>query len=169
MSKEDRDERLQRLKDEIEGAFRDIPYPGDDNIAANKRDEYEEGLAEFKGKHWKDITFEFLVPYHKSSAHFLTPEAYRFYLPAYLMVVAEYYYESDALSGNIIRDLVLPDEGKYEKWKRNCDEFYERFEPLNAEQKRAIRSFLEFIRDVYPYDPIYNDHVVALERYWQYM
>jgi len=171
MGEEERDERLQRLKDEIEGAFRDMPYPGDDNIAANKRDECEEGLAAFKGKHWKDITFEFLVPNLKSSATFFTPEAYRFYLPAYLMVVAEYYFESDALSVNIIKDLVLPDEGKYEKWKRNCDEFYERFEPLNTEQKRAIKSFLEFTIDMYMYRDatLCNDNILALERYWQYM
>ena len=164
---EERNERLQRLKDEIEGAFQDVPYPGDDNIAANKRDEYEEGLAAFKGKHWKDITFEFLVPYLKSSATFFTPEAYRFYLPAYLMVVAEYYFESDVLSDFIIWGLILPFEGECEPWE--IDEFHKRFDSLTAKQKKAIKSFLEFIRDVYPYDPIYNDHVVALERYWQYM
>jgi hypothetical protein len=169
MSEEERKERLQRLKDEIERAFRDIPYPGDDNIAFNKRDEDLERLAEFKGKHWKDLTFEFLVPSHYSSMTFFTTEAFQFYLPAYLVVAAEYYFESDALSINIIRDLVLPYEGKYEKWQRNCDEFYKRFKPLNAEQKRAIKSFLEFIRDMYSEDIPCNDHLLALERYWQYM
>ena len=169
MSEEERKERLQQLKNEIEQAFKDIPYPGDDNIAVNKRDEDLEGLAEFKGKHWKDLTFEFLVPYHKSSTHFFTPEAYQFYLPAYLMVAAEYYFESDVLSDYIIKDLMLPCEGKYEKWQRNCDEFYQRFEPLNAEQKRAIKSFLEFIRDMYSKDIPCDDHLLALERYWQYV
>jgi len=170
MSEEKRKERLQQLKDEIECAFQDIPYPGDDNIAANKRDEYLERLAEFKGKHWKDLTFEFLVPKH-SSMIFFTTEAFQFYLPAFLIVSAEFYYESDALSVNTIRDLVLPDGGKYERWKENCDEFYKRFEPLNAGQKKAIRSFLEFIRDMYlyPEDTLCNNHLIALERYWQYM
>ncbi len=166
MGKEDRDERLQRLKEEIEGAFRDIPYPGDDNIAANKRDEYLEDLAKFKGKHWRDLTFEFLVPFGSHTA-FFTTEAFRFYLPAFLIISAEFYYESDSLSVITIGDLVLPFEGECEPWE--IDRFHKRFDSLTAKQKRAIKSFLEFIRDTYPYDPIYNDHLVALERYWQYM
>jgi len=155
--------KLKQLKEDIIEAFKDVPYPGDDNIAANKRDEYLEDLAKFKGKHWRDLTFEFLVPFGSDTV-FFTTEAFRFYLPAFLIISAEFYYESDAVSDNIIRDLVLPFEGEREPWL--TDEFHKRFDGLTAKQKRAIRSFLEFIRDEYPEDPIYNDHLLALERYW---
>lgn len=160
----DSQKRLRLLKDEISEAFKDVPYPGDDNIATTKRDEQLEHLAEFKGKHWKELTFEFLVPRHWSSMHFMTLEAYRFYLPAFLMISAEFYYESDVLVEYTLRDLVLPLEKESESSLRR--EFVERFGSMTAQQKRAIRLFLEFIRDAYPHDPIYNDHNIALERYW---
>jgi len=100
---------------------------------------------------------------------FFTSEAFRFYLPAYLMISAEFYYESDVLSDYTIMDLVLPEEGdrwvEDVRWER--DLFFERFDPMKAEQKRAIKSFLEYIRDAYPYDSIYNKHLLALDRYWK--
>ena len=126
-------------------------------------------MSEFKNKHWKDLGFDFLVPHHSSSMNFMTPQAFRFFLPAYLMVSAEFYFESDVLSDNTIRELMLPLAGESKQWL--IDRFSERFDPMSARQKAAIRLFLEFIRDEYPDQSSgFEDHLcVSIERYWQYM
>jgi hypothetical protein len=50
----------------------------------------------FAGKHWSELSQETLIRENYALA-FLTPEAFRFYLPAYLSNVVREFDKSDAL------------------------------------------------------------------------
>ena len=75
---------------QISAAFDAVSYPGDDNLTDSSYGEEPEALArEFKGKHaWQALDDEFLnqAPEGWGTAlSFFSPEAFRFYLPAYLL------------------------------------------------------------------------------------
>lgn len=74
----------------IEHAFATVPYPGDGNLAAKSYgDEPAELEEEFRGKRdWRALDGKFLdqAPRGWASAlSFFSDEAFKFYLPAYLI------------------------------------------------------------------------------------
>lgn len=90
MEEEQEEEQLieifrKKLIDVIEKTFEDVEYPGDDNLAAYK-DNWESiyFAKAVKGKHWKELSKDVLLKY-EDSLNQLTPEAIRFYMPAFLI------------------------------------------------------------------------------------
>lgn len=78
----------QELKRCVEESFADAVYPGDDNItlSACTCGECTETRAFFEGKHWRDVAATgqlFQVGW--GGLPILSEEAWRFYLPAYLI------------------------------------------------------------------------------------
>ncbi len=77
------------LKQGIEEAFAEAVYPGDDNItiSACTCGECTETRAFFGGKHWRDVAATG-QPFHImwGGLAILSPEAWRFYLPAYMLL-----------------------------------------------------------------------------------
>jgi hypothetical protein len=68
--------RLDALKQQIADAFADVPYPGDDHIVDDPFDwEAAELLACFKGRHWKELSYEDLF---QNSLSFVGLEAFSF-------------------------------------------------------------------------------------------
>lgn len=140
----------------IESAFADIPYPGDDNIVerliVDGREmgdpEREEIADAFRGKPWRDLPREVIL-YHYDSLPFLTLEAFRYYLPAYLITALN----EDGLN----RDFVV--------FNLN---FPERCNGFSPQQKLAVRAFLEYVRRVSEStgDPLQKHTTTALDRYW---
>jgi hypothetical protein len=95
---------------EIDKAFKDTPYPGDDRIVTAYRDYEDESLSDFVGKDWRDTGIDLLCPAscpnkHSSSLCFMTPEAFVYYLPAYMTVSVSHYEELDLLPNNVIYGL----------------------------------------------------------------
>jgi len=157
--------RLQALKQEIATAFADVPYPGDDGIVdGNNPYDLEAAAltAAFKGKHWKQLTPQELR-YHGLA--FLSPKALHFYLPAYLIGSLYDYGETtytDILPSTVL-SLTLADGGTaQDQMLRQRD--LNRFAVFTPTQKRAIRSFLEYVRDELPGEG--DESRKALELYW---
>lgn len=82
------------LRDQILNAFRDAPYPGDENLRGS--DEGDEPYLleeEFKGRtDWRLLDARFIdqAPNGFGTAlSFFSSEAFRFYLPAYLVADIE--------------------------------------------------------------------------------
>lgn len=72
---------------EVEEAFADVPYPGDDKLITEP-DVYPGifVLPTFRGKHWREIT-PAMVRQHEFELSCLSPEAFRFYLPCFLIPI----------------------------------------------------------------------------------
>ncbi len=157
--------RMQALRQEIATVFADVPYPGDDRIVdGNNPYDLEAAAlaAAFKGKHWKQLTPQELR-YHGLA--FLSPEALHFYLPAYLIGSLYDYGETtytDILPSTVL-SLTLADGGTaLDKMLRQRD--LKRVAVFTPAQKRAIRSFLEYVRDELP--ELGDDPQKALALYW---
>lgn len=127
-----------QLVQQIEDAFSDVEYPGDERIVITT--EYFDNLKvllDFKGKHWKEITTEMILQHRFDLSRF-TPEAFRFYLPAYLIssLIAED-------RGEIIIHVVWNLDPQEEQGNFR-DEFLARVEGLSSKQKTAIKAFINF-------------------------
>jgi hypothetical protein len=149
--------RLEALQQQIEQAFVDVPYPGDDHIIDDPYDwEAAELLECFKGKHWKELSYEDLF---QNSLTFVGLDAYSFYLPAYLLAALDDYERSDHVVYGLCP--MSSEKPKLLQWQLR------RYDRLNARQREAVRSFLEYMRDekreyVFDAEEIHD----ALERYW---
>jgi hypothetical protein len=160
--------RLQALKQEIATAFAYVPYPGDDAIVDghNPYDLESAALAKsFKGKHWKQLT---PLELRNNELAFLSPRALPFYLPAYLLGSLHDY--GGTTYGGILEHTVFSlmlTDGDTAEERRSRQQDMERFEAFTPAQKRAIRSFLEYVRDELP-DEFYHGEEPrkALELYW---
>jgi len=116
------------LREEIELAFTDTPYPGDDNIAGPN----DEGTLEyFSGKTWKGHSARELRK-HSSSLYFLTPDAFRYFLPAYMVAAVEQPDEADIISLTIALE--------FSRWRfdRQCQELF---------TKPELRAIVRFFDD----------------------
>ena len=153
--------RLQALRRQIETAFADAVYPGDEYIGYNPDDwESAELAQDFKGKHWKEVPLEKLQ-YHSSS--FLSPAGFRYYLPAYLLAALADY---GNLLPHTVYALTLPEKSSLEEqglWQWHLA----RFDGLTPAQKEAVRAFLEYARDEASHYFFQGELPrLALERYW---
>lgn len=147
------------LKQQIEQAFLDTPRPDDDHIGYNPDDwESAELNAAFKGKHWKELRPEELK---YNSSTFLSLEGFRYYLPAYLFAALDDYGD---LLPHTVYNLTAHDPSSGDKelqdWK------LERFKQFSLVEKRAIRAFLEYVRDEFSFFSGGRAPRLALERYW---
>ncbi len=80
-----------RLVQQIEAVFADAVYPGDECIAVqpNHCPECAEANSFFRGRHWGSLVIVNKLPTAYADLSFLTPEAQRFFLPAYLIQALE--------------------------------------------------------------------------------
>ncbi len=77
------------LKDTIRRTFADTPYPGDHALVRSRGQEPDAVVALFRGKNdWRALTADYVDragAASPSALSFLSPAAFRFYLPAYLL------------------------------------------------------------------------------------
>jgi hypothetical protein len=79
----------EELKHRIERAFGEMAYPGDDNITISNCDceECNDTREFFQGKHWSELAgADQNLMGLWGGLSILSPDAWRFYLPAYLIV-----------------------------------------------------------------------------------
>jgi hypothetical protein len=131
----------------------------------------------FAGKHWQELSVEFLTT-HLDALYDFTPEAFCFYLPAYLLAAVRLS-EAEAQTGavNIQETLAyklfpLKQEGFI--W----DVFEARMSLLTFEQKAAVREFLRWhdravieswasIRPELAQRGEEDEHLIAMRKYWE--
>ena len=144
---------------DIEEAFRHVPYPGDGRIVAAPHSPEPAEIAEvFRGRDWRDLSVAFLFHYHASLSCF-TPEAFRYYLPAYLLAIIRNFDEADILSVKVMYDLTPPSEAHY-----NPD-FSERTSVLAEREREVVASFVAFFLDEHGDEVFYEDGI-RLKGYW---
>ena len=151
------DELRQRLGRLIEEAFADTPYPGDDCISKPNEDGSDLVRA-FRGQSWRDLQLNIITNYHVDMA-LMTPEAFRYYLPAFMLAVIFYYGHVSTLPMGLMHSLTPPDAGLLQKYlEKKTDplkhtqigDFLNRVSAFTGSEKAAIRIFLETYRKWQP-------------------
>jgi len=180
--------------DKLTSSFHTLPYPGDLNLVYDNTGydlECVDIQQAFAGKHWSELSQETLI-IESSALAFLTPEAFRFYLPAYLSNVVREFDESDALPEISVYYLTLPveadslinlnciqqqsNETKLEvsqflieelsRSTQKVHQFMELMSGFNQQQGQAIRYYLEYLKAEKNDYFFSNEPEIAIERYW---
>jgi Family of unknown function (DUF6714) len=129
------------LVSRIRAAFADVPYPGDDGLvpATLRRDlEREQIVKDFAGREWRDLDVGFLRG-QADALLLLTADAFRFYLPAYMVAMVTEPEESDLVPAAVVLSLTPPDDSDdLNAW------FAERVAGLSMAQRLTIRELLEY-------------------------
>lgn len=159
-------ERVAALVREIDEAFADVEYPGDEKLvydSSGKHLECAEVADALRGRNWRKLSAGELR-YSPSNLHFMTPEAVHYYLPAYLRASVLSYDEVAAVPETLLRILKAP-PGTGTNERRTLASLTDRLTPR---QKAVIRSFLEFLRDEhgadFPWDDISPAAVLGVWR-----
>ena len=141
------------LQRQIEKAFARCTYPGDHRLVYDTSGghlECNQVAKVFRGKHWRDIPLETLRTQH-SAIFFFTPEAYAYFLPAYLIAGALHYEDADAIPDTVVFSLTPPDDPDL------YDAHRLRMQSFTPEQRNAIIAFLQFLKDHFEDDDPMND------------
>ena len=119
----------------IEEAFASVSYPGDDNITRCPYNcsECRRIAGFFKGKTWTGYAAEELRGYHVALTLF-TPEAFHYFLPAFMLVSLGSYEKGD----------VLPDAIRFhfEYSQEAQGHFAVRMSKFSPAQRKAIIDYL---------------------------
>jgi hypothetical protein len=136
------------IRQRIEAAFADAQPPDERNITVCNCVECNEIAATFQGKHWNEIPLD-LLRYNSEAMCFFTPEAYRYYLPAYMMASLQDYIAADTITEFIVYGLIAPAEAS------RVQVYRQKMEGFTSLQRNAIESFLQFLKAQYPgHDPL---------------
>lgn len=141
----------ERVTTEVLIAFSVLAYPGDANLVGGESDEYVELRQELKGLRWQDVP-DSLIRRETSCLSFLSPLAFRYYLPAYLMYSVRNIENPDSGCMNTLASLRVAGP---------CPARIRRFTKL---QRIAVKHFIEFFRDSAPEDAEEAEEVFS--SYW---
>jgi hypothetical protein len=123
------------LKQTIEEAFASVVYPGDNNITHCPYNctECQRVAAYFKGKLWTGHSTEELRTQHVALTLF-TPEAFQYFLPAFMLVSLDSYEKGD----------VIPDAIRFhfEYSQEAQGHFAVRMSKFSPAQRKAIIDYL---------------------------
>jgi hypothetical protein len=149
----------------IEAAFSDDDPPAYDQIVSRhefrwdfERDEIRDFLA---GKHWKALTIAELKSYDGVTSAilgFLTPAAYRYYLPAFLTVSLTDWEEADFAVEITFWRFSIKDNPKVQ------DYVDDRIDALTIQQLDAVASTARALNSVYGPIDTYADAILDIER-----
>ena len=103
--------RAMTVRESIEAAFADVPYPGDDRIADHQNClECEDVRGHFRGATWRGHTLPELRQYQDVLPLF-TPEALQYFIPAYMLVSLDAWQEADLIPFSILNVCVAAGSG----------------------------------------------------------
>ncbi|MHB1037231.1 MAG: DUF6714 family protein [Pirellulales bacterium] len=151
---------VKQLTDAVRRAFWDVSYPGDDILLADDcYDLHELERLQFRewNSHWANVP-DNVIEQHANSLPFLSPEAYRFYLPAFIIYTLEKPESSAPVLPFVVYDLMDTAEGR-----RDCYE--RRIALLSPEQKCAVLDFLQYVRDELKDAMCSREAGIAIERF----
>lgn len=109
------DENIDALKRKIQEAFNEVTYPGDENIVSHQCLECGQLANEFRGRHWNEMTHESASRLGISGPSLFTPEAYRFYMPFFLIMLITRRQEIGFLMDQILSSLISPSKDRLRK------------------------------------------------------
>lgn len=158
-----------RIEQQIESAFADTPYPGDDLIGKSTADDV---VRAFRGTHWRDLPLKQIIDYGMD-LQALTPEGFRFYLPAFLLALLRYYGQVNTLPISLMHSLAPPDPTLYLKYQEkqsphnSVSDFLSRVSVFTLREKAAIREFLLSYRKLYPEATREQRHLNRALDFWK--
>jgi len=129
---------------EIAERFGRMTHPGEARLVLDGTGphlECERIRRAFGGRHWRDLPFEFLDD-QKGALFFMSPEGYRFYLPAFLFYSVTDFFRADTIPDEVIRTLTPPDESDIDGVDRTAAENPE-MQPLGPEEWRGTLAMLK--------------------------
>jgi hypothetical protein len=112
-----------------------------DELVSSNDPESEEVKAAFRGKTWQSLSLDLLLS-NREGLYLLTPEAYRYYFPAYMTVSLKYFETADLLPHTVIFSLTLKAE-ENEKI-RNYTSL--RLRAFSLKELLAIEKYIEFMQ-----------------------
>jgi hypothetical protein len=126
---------------QVRAAFADVALPATDELMNHHCCECLETSAAFAGKPWQDLALEDLLAGRETAL--LTPEAWRYYLPAMITWCIRAPETVDVIQDNLVYQLAPPDPES-----RSVPEWFDaRATGFSAEQRSAITAYLEWSRD----------------------
>lgn len=138
----------------IEQAFADTVYPEGAKITDcswQNCDECREIAEAFAGKHWTAVIHARFLREHYAALSLFQPTAFRFYLPAFMLVTLKSRADLWMIPENLEYHLTPPEtEGPFaEDWfskfgETKLDYWTHRMSGFTAEQKQAIKAFLKY-------------------------
>jgi hypothetical protein len=132
---------------QIEIAFREEQYPGDDHLTQGSSMEAVEVGDFLRGRSWQDLRLAELARNH-ASLFFMTPEALHYYIAAFLIASVRDYNDSDQVPSSLL-SLLNPFALNDSDYRSR---FRQRYDLFNSSQKDAIRAFLEYLCDKHSED-----------------
>lgn len=147
----------EQIARQIELAFADTPYPGDENVAAYAR--YGRSIAEaLRGKHWSEVTLESLFQ-HRWEIFLLNADTFRFYVPVFMLAALYHFDEIEILADNLIFSLTPQREEHIHNYFAGelNDYFSRRAAAFSAQEKNALRVFLNAYITLYGDQPLVYD------------
>jgi hypothetical protein len=145
----------------ISNAFPKEPYPKEFPITYKdtfEGSEEHEIAQAFYGKSWEEIDSK-TAWYHSAALVFFTPQAYRYFLPAYLKLCVTNWRDVDHAANAVIYSLELPNKVK------NRPRFFEVVDEFTDVQKNVIAHFLEYIDKTYGENFPIHGPSIALNSY----
>ncbi len=160
------DSSQQDLAQRIEAAFQDGHYPGDDYLVYDNSQTYldvVETKQDFLGKHWKDLSID-VINRNRNNSRFFTPQAFYFYLPAFLIASVLYPIDVvDVLPENLMLTLMPSAEiPELNDWLTAV------LQMLTIEQKRVIMEFVTWDDNTYTGEELKHLDLISTRavRFW---
>ena len=178
------------LISQIRSFFDVNPVPSPNDLVVGNSGECLEIKMAFLNKKWPDVP-KADVTYHNSALSFLIPSAFRYYLPAFMILMLEDIEEADFAATSLVQRLTLPIEidsirlmhfvaqsggtntgiGEFllEELKestRNVHLFIDNMHRFSKGQAACIHSFLRVIYQNHSEYYANAEPIVAIERYW---
>jgi hypothetical protein len=131
---------IKALKQKILKSFDNASYPNE-SIAPHECEECRAVRKSFKNQNWKTITPQILEENYGIIPLF-SPEAFRYFLPAYVIYSLDHFDEYGTVCEFTIYALT-PDN---QSIKDRLDYWQEKFADFTLEQMNCIYEFLDFVR-----------------------
>ncbi len=177
MQSYDMGDTVEKLKKEIECAFANVAYPGDNRLrGSNEGSEPYLLEREFRGKSdWRRLDAGFIdqAPDGFASAlSFFSAEAFQFYLPAYLVADLQgllsmtdpVFYLCHGFDNSSRDEFVNPRRYGRKTW---FDSRRARYGLFDEAQRRAISGYLRYKRDADKWNMYRTTIDEALTNYWE--
>jgi hypothetical protein len=114
----------------IEDAWREVPYPGDDKIVPPDSHEFDDIENYFRGTTWRDHS-PVDLRCHSAAFSFFTPEAFHYWLPAYMIAEITCPEEADVI-------------GEYIAWALSDHRGGKAWPLFSRDQREAVAAYLRF-------------------------
>ncbi|MEP7285703.1 MAG: DUF6714 family protein [Chloroflexota bacterium] len=156
-----------KLLQDIEDAFSNLAYPGDDNIVYDNHDADPDVIdtrTDFRGKHWKELSID-IINDHRDDLSYLTSEAFCFYLPAFLIASISYPTELiDVLPDNLISRLTPRVEIPTSNAK-----FMAIVDILSPQQRKVVAAFLQwYTNSIFPEEiRVFDINLTKATKFWK--